>query len=219
MIFTNNALSCSIMIEKVKLKLANSIKFLGIYIDRNFSWQTHVNHVKTKISRSLYIMNRVKHQLSRKHLKTLYFSMVDPYLRYGLVLWYNTKKTLFKSLRLLQKKAIRIIHKESYNAHTAPLFKQSKILNLNNMYELTVVKYTYKCLHDTLPIGLSLAIKTPQQQHNYETRQGFRINFRPGFLRSGREFWDNIPSQIQMKNNYEIFCKMLNRFLVNRNDG
>ena len=36
---------------------------------------------------------------------------------------------------LLQKRAIRAINKAKYNSHTEPLFKRSKILKLNDLYE------------------------------------------------------------------------------------
>ena len=218
-IFAKNPSNASIMIDKANLTNTNSIKFLGIYIDQNLSWQAHMSHIKSKISKSLYIMNRVKHQLNKRHLKTIYYSMIDPYLRYGLILWGNTSMTSIKSLGILQKKAIRIVHKQSYNAHTAPLFKEANILDIHKMYELTLLKYTHRCLHDTLPFGLSTAIILPTPIHQYETRLGFKVSFRPGFVRSGLDFWDNIPHQIKEKDTFEIFCKQLKRFLVNRNDG
>ena len=38
-----------------------SFKFLGIYIDETLTWKHHTNNVCTKISRTNYMMNKVKH--------------------------------------------------------------------------------------------------------------------------------------------------------------
>ena len=98
-----------------------SCKFLGIIIDNQLRWNDHINYINVKISRSVYILKSVKHVLPSKLLKTLYFTMVQPYLTYGIILWGSTFQCYTKQTIVLHKKAIRCIHKAHYNAHTEPL--------------------------------------------------------------------------------------------------
>ena len=44
---------------------------------------------------------------------------------------------------ILQKKAIRYIHKAHYNAHTKPLFYASNVLNIKYTYLLEVAKFMH----------------------------------------------------------------------------
>jgi hypothetical protein len=81
-------------ITNTEIKLANTIitrskcvKFLGMHIDEKLKWDEHIKTMKKKISSAFYAINKVKYVLPRKHLNTLYYSLVYPYLTYGIILW------------------------------------------------------------------------------------------------------------------------------------
>ena len=67
-----------IMIGGVHIENVDENKFLGVIIDRKLSWKAHVRHIKTKISKSLSIINKVKPFLDGNVLRTLYCSLVLP---------------------------------------------------------------------------------------------------------------------------------------------
>ena len=58
-----------------------------MHIDQQLKWDVHVDSIKSKISSSLFIMNKVKHFIPSSLMKILYYSMVYPYLTYGIALW------------------------------------------------------------------------------------------------------------------------------------
>ena len=101
----------------------NVVKFLGIYIDSKLEWHDHINYINNKLK--LYAMIKIKHLLNRKHLLTLYYALIYPYLDYGITLWGSTHNSYIKTLFVKQKKAIRIITGAKYNEHTTPLFKDT----------------------------------------------------------------------------------------------
>ena len=77
-----------------EIKLANTtipktkcVKFIGLLIDGNLKWDEHIQYIKNKISGSFHAINKVKYVIPRKHLTTLYYSLVYPYLTYGIILW------------------------------------------------------------------------------------------------------------------------------------
>ena len=47
------------------------MEYLGITVDENIKWDTHITNVSLKISRNLGIIGRVKHYLSSRELKLL----------------------------------------------------------------------------------------------------------------------------------------------------
>ncbi len=55
-------------IERVYEKI-----FLGVIIDHKLCCKSHINHVKTNMSKSIAILNRTKHILNKK---TLYIYIV-----------------------------------------------------------------------------------------------------------------------------------------------
>ena len=102
-------------------------KFLGIFIDENLSWTRHVANVNSKIARSVFMIKQVKYTLPHDSLQTLYYALIQSHLNYGILAWGNASCSTLKKTKILQKRAIRCIHKSNYNSHTDPLFKRSKL--------------------------------------------------------------------------------------------
>ena len=97
--------------ESLELKMSdqniiqtNCSKFLGIHIDDKLKWNIHIDKVKWHISSSLFAINKIKHFAPKIILKTLYYSMVCPYLSYGITLWGATYKSSVNKLIVMQKK-------------------------------------------------------------------------------------------------------------------
>ena len=59
-----------------------STKFLAVVIDCYLNWSKHRNYIKTKVSKEIGIINRIKQFINKETLRTLYFSSVYPYLYY-----------------------------------------------------------------------------------------------------------------------------------------
>ena len=125
------------LIKEIKRVTSNSdfpaVKFLGVlfYPDLNFKMQ--IRNISSKISKSLYILRRVKNILSEKALKTLYYSLIHCHLVYGIHIWSSTTVGVLNDIKVKQKNAIRTITLSKYNAHTLPLFKKLKILPLDSL--------------------------------------------------------------------------------------
>ena len=86
-----------------------AVKFLGIEIDENLTWKTHISNVCKKISKSVGIIFRSRFYLSKKSKISLYYTLVYPYLTYCNTVWSSTYKTNLSRIFLLQKRIVRIL--------------------------------------------------------------------------------------------------------------
>ena len=125
-------------------------KFLGVYIDENLDWIEHIDFVKKKISGGIYALNSSKNFLSNANMRTLYYSLVHPYLLYGIILWVSAYKKYTHKLYVLQKKALRVMYNTTYNAQSMPLFEKSGILRIHDMYNLQLGVLMYKFIRQEL---------------------------------------------------------------------
>ena len=154
----------SLNINGIELERLDHIKCLGVILDDNMSWKPHLDMLANKISKYTGILNKLKHYLPIYTLRTLYFSMIYSNLNYGILVWGFSCQRLIK----LQKKAIRIISRSKYNAHTGPIF----ILTLDDLFNLNALKFYYKYIRDTLPpYFYSFNIVTQGFIHEHMTRQ------------------------------------------------
>ena len=140
-----------------KLSYVNSksdipaIKFLGFFLDCNLNFKYHIQAIRKKISKSLYIMQRCSNILSEKSLTMLYYSLVHCHLLYCNEIWSCGLPSSYKCLFIQQKKAIRIVTKSRYNQHTEPLFKRKEILPLYDLINLSKIKFMFDYKHSRAP--------------------------------------------------------------------
>ncbi len=83
-----------------------SFKLLGVYLDEQITLNKHVDQVAAKLSRSLYLLNRVKHFVSDSSLRKLYFSLFHSHLLYCINILSCTSPSNINRIAVLQKKAI-----------------------------------------------------------------------------------------------------------------
>ena len=129
------------------IEIVESFDFLGITLEKSLSWKPHVIKISKKISRTTGILSKLKHTLPQHVLLKIYHSLFIPYIDYGLLCWNSKLQELVK----LQKRAIRFITSSKYNAHTEPLFKNLKLLKIDDLVTMKYLKFCYKLENSILP--------------------------------------------------------------------
>ena len=167
-----------ISINNTLIDYVDSFDFLGITLDSQLKWGHHIDKISMKISKVIGILNHLKNFLPSDILKTIYNALINPHLHYGLLCWGNNSNRVLK----LQKKAIRIITSSKYNAHTSPLFKKLCVLNLPDLYDVKLLKFYYRYVHNKLPKYFSaFSIVRQQDTHHRNLRNN---NFKTLKVRS-----------------------------------
>ena len=114
MIFTSKGKSynkniSNIHIDGNKIQQVNETKFLGIIIEEHLNWATHINHLCNIIARNVGILQKLRYFIPVYVLKILYHSLILSHLQCCTLLWANSYYSHLHKIRLLQKKAIRIL--------------------------------------------------------------------------------------------------------------
>ena len=176
---------------KLKLYLNNnilnqvtSIKYLGIFFDENLNWKPHVLHVCSKIKRGLGILSKLRHFLPTKILRSLYYSLIYPYLIYGVVAWGNTYETTVNPLFILQKRAVRLITFSNFIEHSNPLFIRLNILKFCDIVKFQTAIFMYDYHHGNLPEVFDSFFSRVNRRHNYNTRLAATTSYSLPFART-----------------------------------
>lgn len=80
-------LDFSFFIDNNQIDRVEEVVFLGVILDQNLNWKSHIHNVARKISKSLGIIFKASFCLNEASLRTLYFSLVYPYLCYCVGVW------------------------------------------------------------------------------------------------------------------------------------
>ena len=108
----------------------------------------------------------------------LYFSIFNSHLSYGLPVWGQSKQIYLDRIKKIQKKAIRAITFSDNRAHTSPLFKNLKILNVTDLIKLKIASLLWDLDKNTLPHSLSTYFTKANLMHEQNTRFAVQGNCR-----------------------------------------
>ena len=227
MLFSNTieALPTDIVFDDTPLECVSEIKFLGITVDDKLSWRPHINNISNIISHNIGIINRLKFHIPSSSLLTLYFSLILPYLNYGILAWGNTHQTLLDKLLLLQKKALRIICRVPPRSHSDPLFTKLRILKIKDLYFFQLGQFMFNYNANSLPRIFNSMFPRNQSFHNYPTRRSNEYHLpllrtllaQKTFIYTGPRFWNSLSSELKNSRSlnsfkYQLKCALLDSY-------
>lgn len=146
------------------LSLTPCTKFLGIYLESSLSWQSHIDYIANKLSKSIFIIRVLKPYLNVEALLSVYYAHIYSHLSYGILLWGN--HSAISKLFVLQKRCIRLICGAKPGEHCKPFFVSLGVLTLSSMYVLDCLLYVKKNISN---------LYTLSSIHNRNTRNNLNI--------------------------------------------
>lgn len=158
--------SLKLYINSKKIECVKEFNFLGVMLDENLNWKSHVQKVSSKVAGVAGTLSRLKRFLPSNILKTIYNALIQPHLNLGVLLWGINIGRIYK----LQKWAVRAITSSKYNSHTAPIFKKLKILRIHELYRLNLLKFYFKYKKNQLPAYFHGMFEEVFLLHNHDTR-------------------------------------------------
>ena len=158
----------NLKINNIEIERVQQFNFLGLLLDNHLHWKLHIDHISSKISKVTGIMYKLKLSYPKPILLTLYNTLIVPHFHYCLLTWGSLVKKNHK-IHMLQKKAIRIISNAEFTAHTEPLCKSLRIVQVPDMFRIALWKFYYKLINHTLPTCFNYIIPHLPLICNYYT--------------------------------------------------
>ena len=222
--YTEN-IKVRIEIDGVEIERVHENKFLGVIVDDRLSWKPHIKHVQSKVSRSIAVIYKAKQVLDHNSLRTLYCSLVLPYLHYCAEVWGNNYKTSLQSLIILQKRAIRTIHKVTYLEHTDPLFIQSNLLKFTDIVAYQTAIIMYKAKNRQLPGNIQHLFRNREGGYYLRGEGNFTILSIRTKMKSfcisitGVKLWNKLSEELKQSPNINQFKKRYKNMLISGYKG
>ena len=143
------------------------------------------------------------------------------YLNYCVVVWGNCNRTKLEKLFKLQKKALRICMGCHYRAHSAPLFRKLKSLNIFDLYYFSIALIGFFYFQNKLPVNVHKMFTLNHQIHNHSTRFKDSFHLWPvktnNVIKSVRHnfpvIWNSTPKDVTESKSVKSFKKKLKQFL------
>ena len=137
-----------LVIDHENLECEDSIKYLGVVIHKNLTWNEHIKPLIAKVNQRIGLLNRIKHLLPLDARVALYNALTRPLFDFADTIWRDRDYiTLMHDLQVLQNKAAKVILDfPNYASSTDAL----KTLGLPTLFQERLVhRYitTFKYIH------------------------------------------------------------------------
>ena len=173
-----------------------------------------------KVAKSIRLLYKLNSFLPETILKTLYASLIHPYLSYGIEAWHGTYKNNTSKIFVLQKKAIRTINNLAYNEHTNAYFKCNKTLKLSDQYKLQVLNYVFQVLHSNIDEEIKSNLLINNQIHSHNTRTNNKMSIlrvnrsktKHCVLDNGMITWNSLHDVFKVNVSFSMFKSKVQNF-------
>lgn len=196
----------NVFYDNMSLKMTSQDKILGVFVDNNLTWSTHIKHISKKVNSYLWLLRKIKSYIPLQYRVIFYKSYIQPYLDYCNIIWGNTSNSNITTLIRLQKRACHLIQ-DQYVENFQDAMNNIKVLTIHERIFLRKAKLMYKVSRKSIPVYLSNifhqrdADGTPNlrsiRRKNYIIPRPKKELFKKSFQYTGPIIWNNIPSNIR----------------------
>ena len=156
----------------------------------------------------------------------LYFSLIYPFLTYGILLWGLTYPTYFKPVVTLQKRILRIMTFSEPASHSEPLLKSLNLLKFSDIIHLEILSFVYQWSHKITPTCFPDYFKPISSVHSYYTRQSLNENLLVNPVHTtqygihslrytGTTLWNSLPINVKQITPLFRFHQNIKNSMVN----
>ena len=227
MVFQPTQRKCNnvhLFIDNCEISRADNIKFLGIHIDPFLKWDVHIHNIRSKLSKTIGILFKIKDFVPSFVLKNLYNSLVLSHLSYCNIVWGNTHTKYLNDLFFLQKKMIRLISNSGYRDHTRALFHSCNLLNIFDIYRHQLGIFMYKFINNLLPSTFTNYFSLNSEIHSHNTRASFNFHkpsintesFKRSVISTGEQLWNNTCPKIKQAKSLSTFVHLFKANLLSK---
>ena len=164
-----------------KLKKVDKVKFLGVIIDDKLNWESHIEHLETKLLSSIIMIKRIIKFIPKSEYMKIYNALFQSHLTYCISCWGGISSYKLQKVFTIQKRCLRLLfgrelsfdHAQYYETcarvrtyeehmaaknfcleHTKELFNENQILCLHNLYVLRTFMELFKILKYHCPVSI-----------------------------------------------------------------
>ena len=130
------------------------VKYLGVFIDEDLNWNSHIDFVCSKLKRANGALSKIRHYVSKDVLLSLYYALFHSHMSYSAQVWAQHENVRTRRILTLQKNALRLINFSDFQAPSFPLFLEFRILSFFDFIKFLNIILVHQLLNRKLPTPL-----------------------------------------------------------------
>ena len=163
----NNVIIKGVVFEKQNqcIRFSDSVKNVGVWLDKNLTYNKHVNQIVAHCFKLLRDIGRIRNVLSPKHIEMLVHAIVSSRIDYCNSLFFNMTKDNINKLQKVQNAAARLITGRRKMESVSDVLHNLHWLPIESRIMFKIILLVHKCVWGKCPNNLKIKYKS----HNYPT--------------------------------------------------
>ena len=215
----------SLTLSGTELSRVDQVRFLGVIIDNELTWEQHIEQLRTKLSSSIAVIKRIMKYIPKSEYKKLYDSLFKSHLSYCISSWGGVSPYKLAKLFTLQKRCVRLLfgtkptfdqgeyyetcarvrtyseHVEKKNfalENTKPIFIKWNILAIYNLHVQHTFIELFKILKESQPVSLSSLFELSTRSCSHTIRVGqFSLDLsKRHFVYNATNVWNSVIDHV-----------------------
>ena len=199
-----------------KIKCEKEVKLLGVAIDFELKFNSHISNICKKASRQLNVLKRLGKYLNKLGKLTIYHSFILSNFNFCPLSWHFCSEANTNKIENIQERALRFIYND-YNSTYENLLIVSKLPTLKVRILRTMAIEVYKILHQESPSYLHDLIKIKDTKYCFRydniteipsvrtTRYGLK-----SFRYAAAKLWNELPNHFRTQTSFNQFKNLIN---------
>ena len=163
-------------INKERINISNTTKYLGVHLDQHLTWVIHVSNLLPKLNRANGMLAKIRHSVSHQVLLSIYHALFQSHLNYAAQVWGQPLTDTKKKINTAQNKALRIICNKAPRSTENPLYLENKILKLPDLIHFQNFSLVLRHYKGLTPRGINNLLVKMTNSHHHETRNNLYAN-------------------------------------------
>ena len=198
----------------------NQVKLLGITIDKNLKFESHLSKLCAKVSSKVTILSRMGKLLPREKKKILMKAFIESQFSYCPLIWMFCSRKLNNRINFIHERALRLVY-DDYENSFEYLLKQDNSVSIHHRNIQRVAIEMYKVVHKLCPSIMNDLFVPHTTTRQTRSKRAFirpRVNsvhYGEYSIRSfGPIVWDEmLPQHLKEAINLNIFKKYIKNWI------
>ena len=143
--------STHIMVDGTKVKMSDGIKYLGLWIDKEFTFKNHINNKSKVAALNLWNIRQLRKHLNNDSCKTLVQALVMSHLDYGNAIFADLPASTLKPAQRIQNIAAKVVLGRHKHESATEALHDLHWLPIRQRCKFKLLLQVYKSLHNQAP--------------------------------------------------------------------
>ena len=225
-IFKSNRLNIPNLPDQIefldkKIDKSSSIRFLGLTLDENLSWDQHINELSNKLKSLFHIFYNIRDFLRESDIKTLYYTLVYSRIKYGISLYGQAAQNKIQKIQVLQNQLLKVLSNKKRRYSTEKLHREFDILMVQDIKNHEILTFVHNYFYNNLPpvfddyfIKFNHRYNTRNVNNSYQIKSHNTDTAALSVQIDGSKQWNKLNNELKLIPKRKNFRKKIKKSLV-----